>query len=111
MEVLIKDSDDGVTFVALISGATEREIYIHHYCKHNNIKYLIDHNAVNNETGTFLNKLNDNIYAVFKLIDMHNADNIQAQRLEAMRIDIMRIELYTLRYIMRDEQSPFHRII
>lgn len=109
MEVLIKDSNEGLTYISVISGETEREYYIRHYCDHTNIKYINDRNNVINEVGTFVNKLTDTIYEVFKLVDMHNANNDQAQQLEALRADILRIELYTLRYIQRDVNSPFHR--
>mgnify|MGYP001327109243 CR=1 FL=1 len=38
MEVLIKDSHAGISYIVLISGYTEREYYINKYCDHNNIR-------------------------------------------------------------------------
>ena len=57
MEVLIKDSNDGISYIVLISGYTEREYYIQRYCDHNNIKYLENRHPNNNEIGLIMNKI------------------------------------------------------
>ena len=108
MEVLIKAHDGGVSYIALISGKTEREYYIQKFCDHNKIKYYREHNP--NEIGSFLTQTEDGLYSVFKLVNMINANDNELNQLEAMRADVLRVDLYVLRFVLRDEDSPFHKI-
>ena len=108
MEVLIKDCSEGIYYIALISGSTEREYYIQQYCNHNNIKYYRAHNP-HNEVGTFMTMVEEGVYTIFKLVNMLNGNNNEIQQLEALRADVLRVDLYILRYVVRDPDSPFHR--
>lgn len=109
MEVLIKDSNNGISYIVLISGKTEREYYIQKYCDHNKIKYYREHNP-HNEVGTFLTQIEDGVYSVFNLVNMLNANDNQLNQLEALRADVLRVDLYILRFVVRDQDSPFHKI-
>ena len=44
------------------------------------------------------------------MINIMNADDNQLLQLEAMRIDILKVDQYMLRFVVRDHESPFHRI-
>ena len=109
MEVLIKDGNDGISFIHLIYGKTEREYYIQKYCDHNKIKYYREHNP-HNEVGVFLTQIEDGVYNVFNLVNMINANDDQILQLEALRADVLKVDLYILRYVSRDINSPFHKI-
>ena len=108
MEVLIKDSHAGISYIVLISGYTEREYYINKYCDHNNIKYKNGRHHPD-EYGLFINNVEDGVYSVYKMINIMNADDNQLLQLEAMRIDILKEDQYILRFVVRDHESPFHK--
>jgi len=95
MELLIKQYNNNieqVSFICLIYGGdNQKDYYIKHYCEHNNI--IISTNPLNTDIGVYCKMLDINNYLVYE-----------------KRQDGFINNLYSLIYIQRSRDSPFHKI-
>ena len=111
MEILIKETpNETIVFEAIIYGKTERGWYIRDYCKHNKITYL-DRPIIPDKSGLYCicsDRDDDTYYEIFSIKVQDNLENYELLR--AMGAEMYRENLYTLMYIQRDINSPFHDI-
>jgi len=93
MEVLVKhDNNNNISFICLIYGGdNQKEYYCKHFCEHNNI--IINTNPLSTDIGIFCKMLDINNYLVYE-----------------KRPDALINNLYSLIYIQRSKDSPFHKI-
>lgn len=95
MELLVKYYENNIinlTHICLIYGGDgQKEYYIKHYCEHNNIKF--NSNPKDAEAGIYCTMIDINNYLVYEKIP-----------------DALIKNLYSLIYIQRSTDSPFHKI-